>query len=176
MLGVYGIGFWIPKVLAFYGMGLHTLGWAAAVPYLVACIGMVLWSRSSDRRKERRLHLSGALATAAAGFLFAAFAPNAALAVTGFSFAALGVLSAMPVFWSASTIRLAGPMVGAHIAVINSIGNLGGFVSPVVMGRLRDATHSYVAGLATIAVCLACGAVVTAILCRPNAPEIPPHA
>ena len=170
MLGLYGIGFWIPKVLTSHGMDLRSLGWAAALPYLVAGIGMVLWSRSSDRRKERRVHLAGGYAVAAAGFVLAAFAPNAALAITGFSFAALGVLAALPVFWSTSTVRLAGPIIGAHIAIINSIGNLGGFVSPVIMGWLRDLTHSYVAGLAAIAICMACGALVTAVLCRPSAP------
>jgi ACS family tartrate transporter-like MFS transporter len=80
----------------------------------------------------------------------------------------VGVLAAMPVFWSASTVRLAGPMIGSYIAVINSIGNLGGFVGPIAMGWLREATHTYVAGLATIAVCLAGGALVTAVLCRPS--------
>ncbi len=73
----------------------------------------------------------------------------------------------MPVFWSASTVELAGPMVGAHIALINSIGNLGGFVGPVVMGWLRQVTHSYIAGLAFMAVCLACGALAAFLLVKP---------
>jgi ACS family tartrate transporter-like MFS transporter len=168
MLGLYGLGFWIPKVLVSRGMSLQSLSWAAAVPYLAATIGMILWSRNSDRHKERRLHLAGAYLCAAAGFVLAAFAPNAYVAIAGFSLGALGVLAAMPVFWSASTVRLAGPLVGAHIAVINSIGNLGGFFGPVVMGWLRQTTHTYIAGLATIALCLAGGALVTALLCLPS--------
>jgi ACS family tartrate transporter-like MFS transporter len=169
MIGLYGLGFWIPKVLVSHGMSLKSLGWAAALPYLAAIFGMVLWSRSSDRHKERRFHLAGAYLTAAAGFTLAAFAPSAPLAITGFGLGAVGVLAAMPVFWSASTVRLAGPMVGAHIAIINSIGNLGGFFGPIAMGWLRQATHNYVAGLATVAICLAGGALVTAMLCRPPA-------
>ena len=148
-------------------MTVKSLGWAAAVPYLAAIFGMILWSRSSDRHGERRLHLAVAYLAAAVGFILAAFAPSAAIAIAGFTLGATGVLAALPVFWSASTVRLAAPAVGTHIAVINSIGNLGGFAGPTLMGWLREATHTYVAGLATIAVCLAAGALVTAYLCRP---------
>jgi ACS family tartrate transporter-like MFS transporter len=113
MIGLYGLSFWIPKVLVSHGMSLKSLTWAAALPYLAATFAMVFWSRSSDRHKERRFHLTAAFLAAAAGFLLAAFAPNAGVAIAGFSVGAIGVLAAMPVFWSASTVRLAGPMVGS---------------------------------------------------------------
>jgi ACS family tartrate transporter-like MFS transporter len=164
MIGLYGLSFWIPKVLVSHGMSLKSLGWSAALPYLAATVAMVLWSRSSDHHGERRFHLAGAYLTAAAGFLLVAFAPNAPVAIAGFAVAAIGVLSAMPVFWSASTLSLTGPMVGTHIAVINSIGNLGGFVGPVAMGWLHQLTQNYVAGLASIAICMAFGALITAQL------------
>jgi len=167
MLGLYGLGFWIPTVLASRGIALAHLGWAAALPYLAAIAGMILWSRNSDRHRERRLHLTFSFLSAAAGFLLAAFAPSAAIAVLGFAIAAIGILSGMPVFWSASTLSLAGPMVAAHIAVINSIGNLGGFVGPVLMGWLRQVTHTYIAGLVVIAFGLALGAFSAFRLCRP---------
>ena len=166
MLGLYGLGFWIPTVLASHGLGLRTLGWASALPYLAAVVGMVLWSRSSDRAAERRRHLAGAYVAASAGFLLAAFAPTATTAVAGFALAAVGVLAAMPIFWSASTVELAGPTVAAHIAVINSIGNLGGFCGPVLMGWLRQLTHHYVAGLAAIALGLVLGALIAFRLCK----------
>ena len=168
-LGIYGLGFWIPTVLASRGIPLAHLGWASALPYIAAIVGMILWSRSSDRRGERRLHLTFSFLAAAAGFVLAAFAPSASITVFGFAIAAVGVLSAMPVFWSASTLSLAGPMVAAHIAVINSIGNLGGFAGPLLMGWLRQATHTYVAGLAAIALGLAIGALSAFWLCKPDA-------
>jgi ACS family tartrate transporter-like MFS transporter len=171
-LGLYGLGFWIPLVLKSHGVSPERLGWAAALPYLTAVFAMILWSRSSDRHRERRLHLTAAYLAAAAGFLLAAFAPSALIAIAGFAVAACGILAAMPVFWSACTVRLAGPMVAAHIAVINSIGNLGGFFGPVAMGWLRQATHSYVAGLASMAVCLVCGALVAALLLKPSSTMI----
>jgi len=164
MLGLYGLGFWIPTVLSSQGVTLDYLGWATALPYLVAIAAMMFWSRRSDARAERRMHLTAAYLAGAAGFLIAALAPNAVFALVGFTIAAAGILAAMPVFWSASTIELAGPLVAAHIAVINSIGNLGGFVGPVAMGWLRQATQHYLAGLAAIAVSLACGALSTARL------------
>lgn len=168
MVGLYGMSFWIPKVLVSHGVTLNGLQWAAALPYLAAIAGMILWSRSSDRRRERRFHLAAAYLTAGAGFLLAAFSPSASMAIAGFAIAAIGVLSAMPVFWSASTARLAGPMVGAHIAVINSIGNLGGFFGPIAMGWQHQLTHSYVAGLASIALCLTAGALITALAAKPS--------
>ncbi|HEX3892609.1 MAG TPA: MFS transporter [Terracidiphilus sp.] len=171
MLGLYGLGFWIPTVLASRGIALAHLGWAATLPYLAAIVGMILWSRSSDRRRERRIHLTASYLSAAAGFVLAAFAPNASIAILGFAVAAVGVLSAIPVFWSASTLTLAGPMVAAHIAVINSIGNLGGFVGPVAMGWLRETTHSYLGGLVGIALCLAVGAGTVSQLCKPSTPD-----
>ncbi len=169
MLGLYGLGFWIPMVLASHGLGIKALGWATALPWLAAVVGMLLWSRNSDRRRERRAHLAFAYATASTGFLMAAFAPSAALAIAGFALAAIGVLSAMPVFWSASTLALAGPMAAAHIALINSIGNLGGFVGPIAMGWLRQLTHHYVVGLAAISACLIAGALASAALCKNSA-------
>ncbi len=169
MLGNYVLSFWIPTVLASHGIGLRSLGWVTALPYCAAIVGMILWSRHSDRRLERRIHLTAGYAAAAGGFLLAAFAPNAGIAIAGFSLAAIGILSALPVFWSASTLELSGPMVAAHIAVINSIGNLGGFFGPALMGWLRQTTHNYFAGLATIAICLLCGAFCTAKLCKPGA-------
>jgi ACS family tartrate transporter-like MFS transporter len=158
MLGLYGLSFWVPTVLKARGMAAESLGWATALPYLAAIFAMVLWSRRSDRRGERRLHLTGAYLAAAAGFLLAALAPNPPLAIAGFALAACGVLSAMPIFWSASTLRLAGPLVAAHIAIINSIGNLGGFAGPTLMGWLNSATHSFRAGLAFVALSLTLGA------------------
>lgn len=169
MLGNYVLNFWIPSVLASHGVGLRGLGWLTALPYLAGTAAMMLWSRRSDHRGERRMHLTAGYAAAALGFVIAGLAPNAALATVGFAIAAMGILGALPIFWGASTIELAGPMVAAHIAVINSIGNLGGFFGPVLIGSLRQSTHGYFAGLSAIAVCLLAGALCTVMLCRPVA-------
>ena len=167
MLGLYGLGFWIPTVLKLHGVRPENLGWATALPYLAAIFAMILWSRSSDRKRERRFHLSCAYLTAAAGFLLTAFAPCAPIAIAGFALGAIGVLSAMPVFWSASTVSLAGPLVGANIAIINSIGNLGGFIGPTLMGWLHKVTNSFMAGLTSVSVFLVLGALTVFLLAKP---------
>jgi ACS family tartrate transporter-like MFS transporter len=116
--GIYNLGFWIPTVLKSRGIAAENLGWATALPYLAAVFLMIFWCRSSDRRGERRIHLTASFIAATAGFLLAAFAANAPVAIAGFALAAGGVLAAMPIFWSASTLRLSGPMVAAHIAIL----------------------------------------------------------
>jgi ACS family tartrate transporter-like MFS transporter len=138
MLGLYGLGFWIPTVLASRGIAMTHLGWAAALPYLAAIVGMVLWSRSSDRRRERRAHLSVAYLAAAAGFLIAAFAPNAPVAIFGFGLAAIGILSAMPAHWSQRTSRSLIP--SATLAAFSDLWSWGGFAKPhtaTLQGSLR---------------------------------------
>ena len=145
-LGLYGLGFWIPKVLVSHGLTLKGTGWATAAPYLVAVVGMVLWTRradrdlarSADREGGRRVNLALAYLAAGVGFAIAGLAPNAAIAT-----------------------------VAAYIALINAIGNLGGFAGPVAMGWLRETTHSYALGLCATGLCLAGGAALVAQLARP---------
>jgi ACS family tartrate transporter-like MFS transporter len=175
-LGLYGLGFWIPKVLVSHGLTLKSTGWATAAPYLVAVVGMVLWTRqadrdlarTADREGGRRMNLALAYLAAGAGFAIAGLAPSAVIAIAGFSLAAVGILTSMPLFWSSCTLRLAGPMVAAFIALINAIGNLGGFAGPVAMGWLRETTHSYALGLCATGLCLAAGAALVAQLARPT--------
>ena len=160
MTGLYGLGFWTPKILKSHAMTLNAIGWWAALPYAAGTVGMLLWSRRSDRRQERVFHLAGAYLVAASGFAIAGFAANSAVALSGLALTAIGIFSAMPIFWSGATLRLAGASVGAYIAVINSIGNLGGFFGPIAMGWLRQRTNSFASGLWAIAGLLILGTIV----------------
>jgi MFS transporter, ACS family, tartrate transporter len=73
----------------------------------------------------------------------------------------MGLLSSVPMFWSMAASRLSGKAAGAAIAIVNSVGAVGAFSGPYAMGWLHDATHSYVAGLWSIAACLGLGAILT---------------
>lgn len=157
MSGLYGVSFWTPKMLELRGAHLGNIGWMTAIPYLMGVIGMLLWSHHSDQHQERARHLITAYLIAASGLILAGFVHGVTGTIIAFSLSTLGVFAAMPVFWSASTIRMAGPMVGIYIAVINSIGNLGGFVSPTLIGWFVQTTHSFAAGLVAIAICLLVG-------------------
>jgi ACS family tartrate transporter-like MFS transporter len=95
---------------------------------------------------------------AACGFAWAAVAGNLAVSVAAFCVSAMGMYTALPLFWSASTRRMSGKVAGAAIATVNAIGVIGGFAGPYAMGWLRDATHSYSTGLWVIAASLALGA------------------
>jgi ACS family tartrate transporter-like MFS transporter len=160
MIGLYELGFWTPRLLASHGIGLRALGWLNALPYAVAALGMLPWCRLSDRRSERRWTLFTSFLCGAFGFVIAAIAPSAWMCVVGLSVAAFGVYVSMPVFWAAVTQRVTVLAVALGIAVVNSFGNVGGFIGPYATGWLLTRTHSYVDGLLCTALALMIGAVL----------------
>lgn len=159
MIGLYGLGFWVPRILTSEGLPVAQTGWMTALPYVIATVGMVLWSRHSDSSGERTWHVVLAFLAAALGMYLASVTHLVSVSVAGFSIAALGICSAMPLFWVAATEHLGENSV-AGIAVINAIGCLGGFFGPFWMGWLVDRTHFFSAGLLAAAITLALGAVL----------------
>ena len=146
---------------------LVTNGFVTAIPYLAAGIGMILIGRSSDVTGERRWHYAVCCFIGAAGLLGSASVTNSIpLAVTGLSIAYIGILAGFGIFWSMSTTFLQGTAAVAGIAVINSIANLAGYVSPYVLGIVKDATHSVTFGLVLIAGALIVGGLVTLLMPR----------
>lgn len=166
MIGLYELGFWTPRLLASHGVSMRALGWVNAVPYALGGVGMLLWSRLSDLRHERRWSLFLSFSTAGAGFALTAIAPTATLAALALSVAALGVFSSMPVFWAACSQRMPVVTAALGIAAINSVGNVGGFVGPYAMGWLLGRTHSYSSGLFASALALLLGAFTVLIAFR----------
>jgi ACS family tartrate transporter-like MFS transporter len=169
MIGLYGLGFWIPRILTSEGLPVAQTGWMTALPYVIATVGMVLWSRHSDSSGERTWHVVLAFLAAALGMYIASMTHLVAVSVAGFSIAALGICSAMPLFWVAATEHL-GENGVAGIAVINAIGCLGGFFGPFWMGWLVDRTHFFSAGLLAAAITLALGAALMFGLSRRTPP------
>ena len=172
MIGLYELGFWTPRLLASHGVGLRQLGWLNALPYAVAAAGMLPWCRWSDRRGERRGTLFTSFLCAALGLAIAAFAPSVWLCLVGLSIAAFGVYVSMPVFWAAVTQRVTVLAAALGIAVINSFGNVGGFIGPYATGWLLTHTHSYVDGLLGSSFALVIGAcLVLYAFAMPNKAE-----
>jgi ACS family tartrate transporter-like MFS transporter len=160
MIGLYGLGFWIPKILAQRGLSVRLAGWSTAIPYALGAVLMWLWSRHSDRTRERLWHIVIAAAAGAAGVALAGLADNVVLATFGFALGAGGVFAALPAFWTYAARKLEGQAAAGGIAMINSLGNLGGFVGPFVMGWLRQSTGAYTSGLFAVAGFLLLAAVV----------------
>jgi D-galactonate transporter len=162
VMGQYGLTFWMPTLIQAAGVrGALHIGLLTAVPYSASIVAMILFGWSADRRRERRWHAVGAMLMGAAGLIVSALAgTHTVLAVICLSVAAMGVLSCAPLFWSLPTAVLGGTAAAAGIAAINSIGNLAGFVSPYVVGWLKDLTHSTAAGMYAVSAVLAAGALI----------------
>ncbi len=152
-VGTYGFEMWNPQIIkGFSAISEVQIGLLNALPYLAATICMVLVGRHSDRTGERRCHLAYAAFAAAGGFLISALAGNLVLSLAALALAFSGLKSMLGPFWAFSTSFLSGTAAAGGIAWINSVGNLGGFVGPTVVGYIRKATGSYAGALAALAV------------------------
>ena len=165
IMGFYGLPFWLPQIVRGFG-GLSNLevGLLSAVPYAVASALMIVWGHRSDRRDERAWHVSLPLLAGAAGFLASGMTGDARVSLAALTLAAVGVYSAFGVFWTLPSAVLAGTAAAGGIALINSVGNLGGYVGPVVVGRLRDSTGNYAAGLYVIAAAMGAAGLLVPLL------------
>jgi len=165
IISFYGISLWLPQIVqSFSGMSDVMVGFVSAIPYLAAVIGMLLIGRSSDSRGERRRHVAmsaliGTAGLAAAAFLKAPAAELAALAV-----AAVGIWGTLGPFWAMSSQILKGTAAAAGIALINSVGNLGGFAGPYLIGVVRVRTNSFTGALIALALFPLIGAIVTVFM------------
>ncbi|MET9760753.1 MFS transporter [Streptomyces sp. NPDC006372] len=160
VMGQYALTFWMPTFIESTGIeGNLAIGALSAVPFLAALVTMNLLGRSADRRRERRWHLVVPSLMGAVGFSLAAgWAGSTALSLIALSVAAAGVLTCAPLFWSLPTAFLGGTAAAVGLAVINSVGNLAGFVSPYMIGALKDATGSTSLPMYVLALTLVLGA------------------
>ena len=164
--GTYGITFFMPLMLKSLGLSDFGTGLVTAIPYTIGTVGMVLWSISSDRTGERRLHFAAAYYLAAIGLIGAGFFNGTWWAVIAMSVAAIGIYGAKPAFWPLPSTFLTGTAAAGGIALINAIGNLGGFVGPYAVGWIKDATGSYAAGLYFLAGCAVVSSTIAVVALR----------
>jgi len=165
----YGFSFFLPQIVKnLSGSSDLGVGLWSAIPFLMAAGGMMIVASHSDRTGERRWHVAGSAWLAAAGLAASALAGVPAASFAALSFAAVGLYSATPPFWPLPTAFLRGTGAAGGIALINAVGNLGGFVGPYVMGWMRDLSGGYVVGIGLLAACaLASGALVLTVPAQP---------
>lgn len=132
----YSIIFWLPQIihsLGFSGTNLE-VGLVSAIPYVVALLCMLIWARHSDQTAERRYHLMIAWGCAAIGFFGDAIAPDALISLFFLILLTSGIYSGVPVFWAIVTERMNTLNASGGIALVNSLGTIGGFIGPSMMG------------------------------------------
>jgi MFS family permease len=163
MIGLYGIAFWLPTIVKAFGLkGYLRVGLITAIPYGVAVIGMILLSNHSDKTGERRLHYVANVVAGAVGLVLSGvFASNPVLAIVFLSMGTLGVIGSMPLFWPLPSAFLAGTAAAAGIGIVNSVGNLGGYVGPNIPIWARHFSSDRSAALYIIAGILMVGALLT---------------
>lgn len=174
LLAFFGITLWLPQIIrAFSGATRLETGLLTALPYACAAVGSVLVGRSSDRSGERGLHIALPAFVGALGFGAAALTGNPYLAMAALCVAATGLWISNTVFWTLPTAILAGTPAAAGLALINSVGNFGGFFGPTLTGWVRGHTGSYAPALAALGCFLALSGVLVLLVARGSASRGP---
>ena len=161
--GSHGTGYWMPQIIHAFParLSMTQIGLTAMLPYILATAGMIAWSRHSDRSGERRWHAALPLLTAALCMAGAGLVGDALLALLLISAALTSLYSSKAPFWTMASQAVPASTTVVSIAVINSLGNLGGFAGPFVIGLIKGATGSARAGLLFLSALLAIAFVLT---------------
>jgi nitrate/nitrite transporter NarK len=151
-VGAYGFEMWAPTIVKeFSGLNDFAVGLINAVPYVTAGVVMLLVGRHSDRTGERRGHVAASAICAAIGFVLAAYFKNPVLAMGSLAIAFAGLKSTLGPFWAMTTAFLTGTAAAGGIALINSVGNLGGYFGPRLVGLLKSETGNNFGALLLLA-------------------------
>ena len=162
ILGSYGIGIWLPLILKQHGLPNVTIGYLSTLPYIAAIVGMLVWARIVDRTGKKILNLTLACLVGAIGMAASTLSKDIVVEMMGLSLAVLAVSSARAIFWTIPTRFLTGVAAAGGLAFINSIGTLGGFFGPYMVGAIKDATGSFTAGIWAMAGILLVSALLAA--------------
>jgi ACS family tartrate transporter-like MFS transporter len=157
----YGFSFFLPQIVKRLSGGSDVaVGLLSAIPFLVAAGGMIVVATNSDRTGERRWHVAACAAVAGSGLAVSALVNTPIVSFAALAVAAIGLYSATPPFWSLPTAFLRGDGAAAGIGLINSVGNLGGFVGPFVMGWMQSASGDFRGGLRVLAASAICSGLI----------------
>ena len=162
--GLYTLGIWAPQIIKELGVSSMTVGLLNAIPPIISVVAMILWSRHSDKTNERTWHVALACLTAAVGLAIAASTGSMFGLIAALTIVNVGISCSKPPLWSMPTMFLSGAAAATGIATINSIGNLGVFTGPAMIGWVKDQTGSFAGGLYFVAGLLILSTVLTLVL------------
>src|SRR5262249_28458942 len=155
---LYALSFWLPQIVkSASGASDFKVGVLSAIPYAVAAVAMVLVGRHSDQTGERRWHIALSAAVGGTALALSGLVHGVGPAIVLLSLATAGLASMLGPFWAFATSFLGGIGAAAGIALVNSVGNVGGFVGPNIVGYVREATSGFAAGLAIVGAILVAG-------------------
>ncbi len=168
----YGLSLWLPSVLSsLSSRGTFAIGLLSSIPYLAAAVGMVVVGHHSDRTGERRWHVAVCALLAAVSLALAASSSSTIAVVGALSVAFLGINAMLGPFWAMPGTLLTGVTASLGIAFINSIGNLGGFAGPYVLGLARTSSGNFKSGLYLLAGVMALSTIVVLLVSIPALPD-----
>jgi ACS family tartrate transporter-like MFS transporter len=167
LFGIYGVGLWLPQIVQAMGFSTFATGFVVACPYLVSMAAMILWGRSSDRRKERIWHVALPSLLAAVGFAVASITQGAALLpLLALSVAVIGLYATLAPLISLPASFLGGRAAAGGISVVYAIANLGAFLGPTIIGVLREQSGDYSSGMVALAAALLISAMIVLLTGR----------
>ena len=164
LMGAYAIQMWLPLMLKQAHLSNFSVAMVSGIPYLFASIGMVTWAWFVDRVGQRALNVAFTCLVAACGFAIALATHDFTLSLIGLTIALIGANAARAILWAMPALYLTGAAAAGGLAFINSVGTLGGFFGPWLIGWLKDLTGSFTAGLAAMMAFLLIGAVFALLL------------
>ncbi|MBI6633416.1 MFS transporter [Pseudomonas paralactis] len=163
-IGSYGVQVWLPQIIKQENFSNVAVGFLTAIPYLCAVVVMIAWAAYVDKNGRRIKNVMLTCVIAGLGFFVSFLTQSFVFSLVGLTIALVGVNAARAVFWAIPSRYLVGVAAAGGLALINSIGTLGGFLGPWIMGWLKEETGNFTAGLAVMAACLFIAGLLALIL------------
>ena len=164
IVGSVGLGLWMPQIIKGLGFGVVAVGFMTAVPYICGAVTMMLWARLSDKGGERSWFVSSALLVGAASLIACGYAVSSLISIVALCGAVIGIMCYQSTFWPIPSSFLTGSAAAGGLAMIVSIGNLGGFVGPYLIGVIRQSTDSFSWALLSVAAFLTLAAILIRVV------------